>query len=325
MKKAVKKAITPGSTERKGVAIAAGFAPVVSELNDIGVAITGYDAISGEDTPRWMGVAGLLLVGGGAAAIKMGTKATSVVKACKCFTAGTIVKTDKGDKPIEEIKVGDRVLAKDDKTGKQAYKEVEWLFKKTVHKVYDVHIGKTIIHTTEEHPFWVKGFGWVAVEDLKPGMLLEDDDGKLVKVDQVIVKKQQTFVYNFKVRDYHSYYVSNLHIWTHNSCIPWSSNQVKSAASKLNKGEKEVTVKNRSQAEELFLRVYQGKGYKNSTGMGSTEAKSFFKGENMYHWDDKFGKDGYLLNHDKNNPHAKIPHLQIHPDGEKIIRIFWER
>lgn len=47
---------------------------------------------------------------------------------CHCFTAGTTVLTSDGEKPIEDIKVGDKVLAKNDKTGEVSYQPVEWLF-----------------------------------------------------------------------------------------------------------------------------------------------------------------------------------------------------
>ncbi|MBE7471958.1 MAG: hypothetical protein HS114_22700 [Anaerolineales bacterium] len=40
------------------------------------------------------------------------------------FTAGTPVETEEGQKPIEEIKVGDKVLAEDPATGEQGYYEV---------------------------------------------------------------------------------------------------------------------------------------------------------------------------------------------------------
>ncbi|MBE7471960.1 MAG: hypothetical protein HS114_22710 [Anaerolineales bacterium] len=40
------------------------------------------------------------------------------------FTAGTPVETEAGQKPIEEIKVGDKVLAEDPATGEQGYFEV---------------------------------------------------------------------------------------------------------------------------------------------------------------------------------------------------------
>jgi hypothetical protein len=141
-----------------------------------------------------------------------------VIRSCKCFTAGTVVKTSKGDKKIEQVQVGDKVLAKDDKTGKVAYKNVAWLFQKQVNKLYIIHVGKEKIQTTNDHPFWIKGFGWVAAEDLKAGMMLEDDQGKLLQVDEVEVKKQKSTVYNFKVEDFHTYYVSNMHVWTHNEC-----------------------------------------------------------------------------------------------------------
>ncbi len=37
------------------------------------------------------------------------------------FTAETLVHTDEGQKPIEEIKEGDKVLAEDPATGEQGY------------------------------------------------------------------------------------------------------------------------------------------------------------------------------------------------------------
>jgi intein/homing endonuclease len=63
---------------------------------------------------------------------KKATKPTKSRSTCNCFTAGTKVLTDEGEKPIEEIKAGDKVLAKDDETGEMAYKEVEWLFQRDV-------------------------------------------------------------------------------------------------------------------------------------------------------------------------------------------------
>jgi hypothetical protein len=48
--------------------------------------------------------------------------------------------------------------------------------------------------------------------------LVETNDGNTIRIDTIeIVQKQET-VYNFKVQDYHSYYVSDIGIWTHNSC-----------------------------------------------------------------------------------------------------------
>ncbi|MED1919771.1 polymorphic toxin-type HINT domain-containing protein, partial [Bacillus thuringiensis] len=37
-------------------------------------------------------------------------------------------------------------------------------------------------------------------------------------IEKIEVKKEHKTVYNFKVKDFHTYFVSNLGIWTHNSC-----------------------------------------------------------------------------------------------------------
>ncbi len=41
-----------------------------------------------------------------------------------CFPAGTLVWTDKGMVPIEQIKVGDKVLSQPETGGEQCYKSV---------------------------------------------------------------------------------------------------------------------------------------------------------------------------------------------------------
>ncbi|WP_246370047.1 polymorphic toxin-type HINT domain-containing protein, partial [Saccharibacillus deserti] len=56
------------------------------------------------------------------------SKASRLANGCNCFTAGTQVKTDQGDKNIEEIEVGDRVLSQDDVTGEEGYKTVTATF-----------------------------------------------------------------------------------------------------------------------------------------------------------------------------------------------------
>ena len=41
----------------------------------------------------------------------------------QCFVEGTLVVTEDGDKPIEEIKAGDLVYSTDPETGESEYKE----------------------------------------------------------------------------------------------------------------------------------------------------------------------------------------------------------
>ncbi|MFJ8086983.1 polymorphic toxin-type HINT domain-containing protein [Lysinibacillus sp. NPDC095746] len=82
------------------------------------------------------------------------------------LSKGTKVLTDQGEKKIEDIEVGNMVLAKDDETGEMAYKEVEWLFQRDVEETYNITVGSEVITTTDEHPFWIVGTGWVETKNL---------------------------------------------------------------------------------------------------------------------------------------------------------------
>ena len=55
--------------------------------------------------------------------------AGNFIRHSQCFKEGTFVETEEGLKPIEDIKVGDKVLAYDEETGEQAYKSVVRLFR----------------------------------------------------------------------------------------------------------------------------------------------------------------------------------------------------
>lgn len=169
-----------------------------------------------------LGDKGLVLLGflPPAKLIKTGTKvskaAAKVLAKCNCFTAGTKVLTDEGEKPIEEIEVGDKVLAKSDETGEVAYKEVVGLFQKQADEIYYVHIGDEIIEVTGEHPFWLDGKGWTFVKDLKVGDLLVSSVSTKLAIDKIEKEPREATVYNFEVKDFNSYFVSNLGIWVHN-------------------------------------------------------------------------------------------------------------
>ncbi|WP_261378210.1 HINT domain-containing protein [Paenibacillus agilis] len=109
-----------------------------------------------------------------------------------CFSAGTKIQTEDGYKAIEDIQVGDKVLAKSEETGELAYKEVEETFQRVAEETYHVTVKDTTFVTTEEHPFWVPGVGWVEARDLKVGDLLVDNEGNEYAIERIEVKKEQT-------------------------------------------------------------------------------------------------------------------------------------
>ncbi|ASR45358.1 hypothetical protein B4V02_00855 [Paenibacillus kribbensis] len=146
-----------------------------------------------------------------------GKTAKDIISKCNCFTAGTKVQTDEGEKPIEDIEVGEWVLSKDEATGEVAYKEVTATFNHETDEIYQIKVGNQVIESTFNHPFYVKGKGWTFVKDLKIGDLLVQSDGNTLKVDSIKVEHKHITVYNMTVDEFHNYFVSDLEIWVHNT------------------------------------------------------------------------------------------------------------
>lgn len=158
---------------------------------------------------------------GGKIVIKAGKTIEDLFE-CNCFTAGTKVLTDEGEKNIEDIKVGDRVLSKNDETGEQAYKSVTHLYRDEKDIIYELSVGDQVIETTDNHPFWVEGKGWVLAADLQVGDKLQRSNGNNLMIDsiKIVQHDKKVQVYNFTVADFHTYFVSGWGVWVHNTaCI----------------------------------------------------------------------------------------------------------
>jgi RHS repeat-associated protein len=134
-----------------------------------------------------------------------------------CFVAGTIVVTSKGDKPIEELKEGDLVLASDPECGEVGYKRVLQTIERIAPEVLDIEVAGTIITCTPEHPFWVEGRGWVEADDLTVGGQLLTRGEEMVCVESVGRRAGRFKVYNIEVEDHHTYFVSKIGVLVHNS------------------------------------------------------------------------------------------------------------
>ena len=141
-----------------------------------------------------------------------------VTKAGNCFVAGTEILTTEGIKNIEDIQVGDWVIADDPTTpGGIEAKQVLDTFVRETDALVDLYIDGEVISTTGEHPFWVADKGWVEAKDLVVGSLLQTGDGRIVDVDRVEKREGKFPVYNFKVEEFHTYFVSELGILVHNA------------------------------------------------------------------------------------------------------------
>jgi Pretoxin HINT domain len=145
------------------------------------------------------------------------------------FVAGTPVTTEEGDKPIEQVKTGDKVLSRNEKTGEQSYHRVLQTFATPDDEIYSLQLqtaeGKQeTLQVTANHPFWLKGKGWTETDLLKSGDLIEAKDGKWLTVEAVQPTQEKATGYNLEVETDHTYFVGNQKIWVHNNCDPWVRN-----------------------------------------------------------------------------------------------------
>jgi len=136
-----------------------------------------------------------------------------------CFVVGTEILTVDGIKNIEDIRVGDWVIADDPTTpGEIEAKQVLETFVRETDALVDLYVDGEVISTTGEHPFWTPDLGWVEAKDLVVGSLLQTGDGRIIDVDKVEKREGKFPVYNFKVEGIPTYFVSELGILVHNAC-----------------------------------------------------------------------------------------------------------
>ena len=135
-----------------------------------------------------------------------------------CFVAGTLVTTEDGFKPIEEIEVGDKVLSEDETTGEIAIKEVYATSVSETDEFYHIHVNGEEIVATGTHPFYVYKFGWTTARALRAGDVLVLSNGELVTVEWIDheILEEPIYVYNFEVEDFHTYFVGESGILVHN-------------------------------------------------------------------------------------------------------------
>lgn len=216
-------------------------------------------------------LAARLMRGGGSIAAffaKIGSRVTNILRKIRnrdgrcpgtgsgCFLAGTIVITRDGTRNIEDVKVGDEVLSRNEETGKQQYKKVVRLFRGHTSRVVYLRVARVIPNGVEEnhdrgffdgkpytislgpkpitdeqtirstigHPYWVKGIGWVHAVDLQVGdHLLESENAEFI-VSEINIDTEEAYYYNFEVEDWHTYFVAekthSAGVWVHNTGCP---------------------------------------------------------------------------------------------------------
>ena len=149
-----------------------------------------------------------------------------------CFLPGTLVSTPDGPRPIEDLEVGDLVLAQSESNFAQGPRRVTRVFQGVTERVFTLSFAQlprpppaqpTELRCTGEHPFWVLGEGWVPAAELSPGDLLQGADGNPRQVVGITSQAMRAPHHNLEVEGWHTYFVGGdleSAVWVHNTCSP---------------------------------------------------------------------------------------------------------
>ncbi|HUT88282.1 MAG TPA: polymorphic toxin-type HINT domain-containing protein [Thermoguttaceae bacterium] len=152
-----------------------------------------------------------------------------------CFARNTKVWTVTGPVPIEEVKVGDRVLSQDPESGELAYKPVLETTTRNPSPMVKVHVGSDVIEATRGHMFFVSGTGWRMAKELATGDLLRGVGGA-VSIDRLEqapapgpwyehVEESPDAgpgygsAYNLIVDDFHTFFVGDGRVLAHDNTL----------------------------------------------------------------------------------------------------------
>ena len=122
------------------------------------------------------------------------------------------------------------VWSRDDDSGAMGFKPVIATKVTNDQAIYRITVsnehGKVeTFGTTSEHPFWVKGYGWIKASLLQTGTELVDANDSTLVVTHTELTGEINTVYNIEVEDYHTYHIGALGVWVHNAnCCGGGSN-----------------------------------------------------------------------------------------------------
>lgn len=108
-----------------------------------------------------------------------------------CFVAGTMVLTVTGLRAIETIKAGEKVIATNPKTNQTEEKTVVETYINQTECIVHLRIKNEVIDTTKNHPFYVKGKGFIVACDLTKGDEIMNSSGGSYPVEQIEFEEKE--------------------------------------------------------------------------------------------------------------------------------------
>ena len=144
--------------------------------------------------------------------------AKKLLKTCvfACFPAGTLIQTEHGTKPIEEIQIGDLVWAYDEDTDTTALQPVVDIMENETDHTISLYTETEVIETTATHPFYTQD-GWKDASELQTGDQIKTQNHENIEIKDTKFNYEPKKVYNFTVGNFHTYFVG-LRAWlVHNA------------------------------------------------------------------------------------------------------------
>ena len=136
-----------------------------------------------------------------------------------CFIAGTMVLTATDFVAIEKLAAGDKIISTNPDTLETAEKTVLETYVRKVNKLVHITINGEEIVTTDNHPFYVQGRGFINAGNLLVGDKLVSVNGEDLIIEDYYLEltEEPVSVYNFQVEDFHTYFVGDCAVWVHNA------------------------------------------------------------------------------------------------------------
>lgn len=127
---------------------------------------------------------------------------------------------ENGYMKIENIAIGDKVLSQNENTGQKMLKSVKRVFVNRVTQLVKIRVAGQEISTTKQHLFYVFDHGWVEARNLTGGECLLSSKNEILTIESVkqVELDDFTFVYNFEVDGWHTYFVTKENVLVHNDC-----------------------------------------------------------------------------------------------------------
>ena len=132
-----------------------------------------------------------------------------------CFVSGTpILMADGSTRPIENVKVGDKILAFDEKTKTLKEDSVKLFFQ---HDGQEYLVVNDSLKVTPNHPVYSEG-KWVEIGKLPIGSKLLNSQGQAEEITSIRLVREPVKVYNLEVNPYHTYIAGGVVV--HNKTTP---------------------------------------------------------------------------------------------------------